>query len=92
MQNHTLIRPVQTEKATNSEKSGIFSFVVHPSSTKHQIKKALEKKFSVVLGSIRIVNCRGKKTRVSGKGYSTQRSNFKKAYVKVISGTIETGK
>ena len=42
-----LIKPILTEKATSSNESGKFSFIVNKKANKIQVKKAVEKTYKV---------------------------------------------
>ena len=83
---HSIIRyPSITEKNTTLRTTqNKFVFEVAPESTKPQIKKAVEKLFSVTVLSVNTIVVKGKKKR-QGKsaGY---RPNWKKAIVKIQTG------
>lgn len=79
-----LIKPVLTEKIQNlTDKANKYSFVVSPRSTKADIKHAVEKKFSVNVEAVRVINVKGKTKRMSTRrGMTTgRRSDTKKAIV-----------
>ncbi|MGA2507048.1 MAG: 50S ribosomal protein L23 [Chitinispirillaceae bacterium] len=83
---HSIIRyPSITEKNTTLRTTqNKFVFEVAPEATKPQIKKAVEKLFSVTVLSVNTIVVKGKQKR-QGKsaGY---RPNWKKAIVKIQTG------
>jgi large subunit ribosomal protein L23 len=77
--------PVVSEKSTNAaEKNRQFVFKVQKQATKKQVKNAVEIMFGVEVHSVQILNVKGKQKRV-GRSLG-QRSDWKKAYVKLKSG------
>lgn len=69
-----VLRPIITEKSTSLETEGKYVFEVLPKSTKQEVKKAIEKFYSVKVNSVRMINTHGKvrkvgrhEGRVSGK-------------------------
>ena len=83
---HSVIRyPSITEKNTTLRTTqNKYVFEVAPTATKPQIKKAVEKLFSVSVVSVNTVVVKGKKKRM-GK-YAGYRSDWKKAIVKIQTG------
>jgi len=83
---HAIIRyPSITERNTALRTSqNKYVFEVAPTATKPQIKKAIEKIFSVNVESVNTVVVKGKKKRV-GK-YAGYRPDWKKAIVKLQTG------
>ena len=82
-----LLSPRMTEKSTRvGEGSNQYVFRVTTDSNKKEIKDAVEKLFEVNVESVRIVNVKGKgKTFKQRAG---QRSDWKKAYVRVQEGQV----
>ncbi|MCX7097419.1 MAG: 50S ribosomal protein L23 [Methylococcales bacterium] len=77
--------PIISEKSTlSAEKNKQFVFKVVKSSTKKQVKSAVELMFGVEVDSVHVLNVKGKQKRV-GKSLG-QRSDWKKAYVKLKPG------
>jgi large subunit ribosomal protein L23 len=77
--------PIVSEKSTNSaEKNRQFVFKVQKQSTKKQVKNAVEIMFGVEVDCVQVLNVKGKQKRV-GRSLG-QRSDWKKAYVKLKSG------
>jgi len=76
---------VISEKSTNAaEAFKHFVFKVEKKSTKKQIKQAVEAMFKVEVDSVRVLNVKGKQKRF-GRSLG-QRSDWKKAYVKLKPG------
>lgn len=89
MSNYQLIdildAPIISEKSTiAAEKDNRFVFKVKKQATKIQVKKAVEAMFGVEVDSVHVLNVKGKKKRF-GKTLG-QRSDWKKAYVKLKPG------
>ena len=77
--------PVISEKSTiAAEKDKQFVFKVLKSATKKQVKNAVEVMFSVEVDSVHVLNVKGKQKRF-GRSLG-QRSDWKKAYVKLKPG------
>jgi large subunit ribosomal protein L23 len=77
--------PIISEKSTiAAEKDHRFVFKVKKQATKKQVKNAVEAMFSVEVDSVHVLNVKGKQKRF-GKTLG-QRSDWKKAYVKLKSG------
>ena len=77
-------RPIITEKATLASENGIIAFEVAISSTKKQIKNAIENLFSVKVVAINTLIVKGKVKRFRGK--LGKRRDLKKAYVTLAEG------
>ncbi|MDD2759067.1 MAG: 50S ribosomal protein L23 [Methylomonas sp.] len=81
----TLLAPVVSEKTTlAAEKNRQFVFRVKPAASKLQIKSAVELMFSVQVESVHVLNVKGKNKRFGR--FMGQRSDWKKAYVKLKPG------
>jgi len=82
-----LIKPVLTEKiqkfSDQETRPRKYGFVVNLESSKADIKKAVEKKFSVNVETVHVINVKGKTKRMSTRrGMTTgRRSDMKKAIV-----------
>jgi large subunit ribosomal protein L23 len=80
-----VVRPILTEKtSTAQEFHNTYAFEVGIGASKYQIKQAIERLFDVEVSSVRTVRVRGKMKRF-GRYYG-KRSNWKKAYVKLVDG------
>jgi large subunit ribosomal protein L23 len=77
--------PIISEKSTvAAEKNKQFVFKVQKQATKKQVKSAVELMFKVEVDSVQVLNVKGKQKRF-GKTIG-QRSDWKKAYVKLKPG------
>ena len=83
---HDIIRfPVITEKTTNQKAAtNSVSFDVHVKASKLQIKKAVEKIFSVTVLQVRTMNVPGKTKRLGR--FVGNRADWKKAIVTLKPG------
>ncbi len=79
-----LRRPLITEKNTDLQALGKYSFEVASGANKNQVKEAVEKAFKVTVVSVNVLNVPGKKRRVA-KGW-VESSPWKKAVVTLKSG------
>ena len=90
MRIHDIIkRPLITEKAMTGSQSNVYVFEVDVRASKHQIKEALEKLFSVEVGSVKTLIRKGKTRRVGRRMKTKTLPDMKKAYVTVTKGTID---
>ena len=81
--------PLISEKATFVSQFNHYVFKVAVSSSKPEIKEAIQSIFNVEVKSVNTLNQKGKKKRFSGKVGS--RPGVKKAYIKLAEGqTIDT--
>jgi len=81
--------PLVSEKSTFISQFNYYVFKVSPSSTKMEIKTAVENIFKVEVKSVNTLNQKGKKKRFRGK--VGVRAGIKKAFVKLAEGqTIDT--
>lgn len=84
-----LIRPVISEKATNSsELLSQYSFYVNPKANKLQIKEAVEKAYGVTVTKVStLISSPQVKTRFTKTGIQVGKSNkMKKAIIHVAEG------
>lgn len=83
-----LIKPLLTEKLTNLASEGKYGFIVGAEYNKIEIAKAVEKKFSVHVDSVRTINYPGKiKTQFrKGGRYTGKTASFKKAMITLKKG------
>ena len=80
-----IVRPVMTERSTRmKEEHNQYVFEVPPSSSKTEVKKAVEEVFKVTVLKVRTMNVRGKYRRV-GRG-GGHRPDWKKAIVTLKAG------
>ena len=79
-----VIHPIITEKSTEKQETGKYSFKVNKRANKKEIMKAVKDTFAVEPVSCNIMNIRGKKKKVRYKlGYT---SSWKKAIVTLKEG------
>lgn len=77
---NVIIRPLITEQGMHfANARGAYSFEVNKKANKTQIKKAIEKIYSVKVSKVRTANCRGKYRR-RGRAFGMT-PNWKKAVV-----------
>ena len=76
--------PVITEKATMLSEHGQFVFRVAESANKREIKAAVEGLFGVTVVAVNTLVLKGKSKRFRGR--PGQRSDVKKAFVKLAAG------
>jgi large subunit ribosomal protein L23 len=87
MQNlHVLLGPVITEKSMSEASKGRFTFSVSYSSTKHEIKKAIEEQFKVNVIKISTVVIKGRSLRTGIRRVERVKNPFKKASVTLKAG------
>jgi large subunit ribosomal protein L23 len=82
-----ILAPVVSEKSYGLLDEGKYTFVVHPSSNKTEIKIAVEKIFDVKVAAVNTINRKGKTKRTrNGLG---KRKDTKRAIVTLREGTID---
>ena len=79
-----IVKPVITEKATMASEHGAVVFRVAMTSTKPQIKEAVEAVFGVKVKAVNTTITKGKKKKFRGR--PGERSDVKKAYVSLEEG------
>lgn len=84
---NVLVRPILTEKTTGDDILGqnTYVFEVRLSSTKQDVKTAIERFYDVDVDTVRTLVVRGKKKRFGR--FTGKRSNWKKAYVTLSTGS-----
>ena len=80
-----IIAPVITEKSMAERRNNVYIFKVTKSSTKDEIKKAIEEAFKVTVKSVNTLNTKSKRRRV-GK-YAGTTITYKKAIVTLAEGS-----
>lgn len=82
-----IIAPVLTEKSYGLLDEGKYTFFVHPSANKTEIKLAVEEIFKVKVDSVHTLNRQGKTRRTRyGMG---KRKDTKRAIVSLKEGSID---
>ena len=79
-----LVGPNVSEKTARAAENGQVVFKVAPDATKLEIKKAVEKLFSVSVVGVQTVNIKGK-TKMTKHGLG-KRNGVRKAYVRLAEG------
>jgi len=81
-----ILGPHVSEKTTLlGERNNQYTFKVLSDASKPEIKEAVEKIFNVVVDELQVLNVKGKTKRTAG-GKLRNRSDWKKAYVKLGAG------
>ena len=85
-----LQRPLVTEKVTKLNDKGVYGFIVSNKANKVEIKKEVEKLYSVTVEQVNTMRYAGKKkTRYTKSGVNKgQRAAYKKALVTLKSGNL----
>jgi len=85
-----IIAPVVTEKSTLGTQNRRYTFRINRTSTKFDVKTAVEKIFKVTVEGVNILNVKGKTKNFRGR--PGKRSDYKKAIVKLAEGqTLDIG-
>ena len=79
-----IVRPVITEKSSRMMEINKFTFEVHSSANKIEIRKAVEEVFNVKVMSVHTIQVRSKQKRM-GRFVGRSRS-WKKAIVTLVAG------
>jgi len=81
-------RPIVTEKMTGMQDRRQYAFEVDADANKHEIKRAVEKKFNVTVNSIRTLVNKGKaKAQMTRRGrFEGRTRHWKKAIVTLKEG------
>ena len=73
-----ILKPIVTEKSMNDMAEKKYTFSVHPTANKSQIKEAVEKMFEgTKVAKVNTMNCQGKKKRrgmVDGRTAKTKKA------------------
>jgi large subunit ribosomal protein L23 len=83
-----LRRPIITEKSTLMQDRGRYAFEVTITATKHQIKRAVEDAFDVVVLKVNTMHVHGKRKRFGPRQGTS--SSWKKAIVTLAPGETIT--
>jgi len=81
-----IIEPVVSEKSYALLEEGVYTFIVHPSASKPEIRDAIETIFDVVVTKVNTQNRKGKRLRNRRTGTYGQRSATKRAMVTLAEG------
>jgi len=81
---HVIIAPVVSEKSYGQMENDTYTFKVHPSAHKTQVKQAIEELFGVHVVEVRMITVKAKPKR---RGFFRgTRPGYKKALVKLRHG------
>ncbi len=85
-----LVRPLVTEKVSALNEKGKYGFIVDRKANKVEIKKAVEKMYSVTVEDVNTMNYLGKKKSryTKSKIITGRTASFKKAVVTVADGDV----
>ena len=85
-----IVRPVVSEKSYTLLEDNVYTFEVHPSSSKPEIKDAVESIFGVSVIKVNTLNRKGKRMRNRRNNTFGKRPDRKRALVTLAEGdTIE---
>ena len=81
-----IIEPVVSEKSYGLLEEGVYTFKVHPDSTKPEIRDAVEEIFSVKVVKVNTLNRKGKRKRNRRSWTYGKRADTKRAIVTLAEG------
>ncbi len=81
-----VIEPVVSEKSYALLEQGVYTFIVHPSASKPEIRDAIESIFEVTVVKVNTQNRKGKRLRNRRTGAWGQRPSTKRAIVTLAEG------
>ncbi len=81
-----VIEPVVSEKSYALLETGVYTFIVHPSASKPEIRDAIETIFDVTVTKVNTQNRKGKRLRNRRTGSFGQRPGTKRALVTLAEG------
>ncbi len=87
--NDILKRPWITEKTSQLQRQGYYTFEVDPKAGKNQIKQAVEEIFGVQVAEVKVVKRKGKIRKVGRRMREKRLPDKKLAYIKLKKGNID---
>jgi large subunit ribosomal protein L23 len=81
-----ILEPVVSEKSYGLLEANVYTFKVHPDSTKPQIRDAVESIFGVTVLKVNTLNRKGKRMRNRRTGVMSQKASSKRAMVTLADG------
>jgi large subunit ribosomal protein L23 len=81
-----ILRPVVSEKSYALLDSGVYTFVVHPTANKTEIRQAVEAIFNVEVTNVNTLNRKGKRKRNRRQATFGTRPDTKRAIVTLKAG------
>ena len=83
-----IVAPVVSEKSYALMEEGIYTFKVHPTASKPEIRDAVQSIFGVKVSKVNTLNRKGKRRRTRGTNRIGTRPDTKRAIVTLVSGEI----
>jgi len=81
-----IIEPIVSEKSYALLEEGVYTFRVHPSASKPEIRDAVQKIFGVTVTNVNTLNRDGKRRRNRRTGTFGKRPDTKRAFVTLAEG------
>jgi ribosomal protein L23 len=81
-----VVKPLITEKTMHLAGTGWYTFKADVFADKHRVKREIETLYAVSVVAVRSSLMHGKVRRVGRKGKTTEKSDWKKIFVKLKSG------
>ncbi len=79
-----ILKPVVSEKSYALLDSGVYTFIVHPSANKTEIRQAVESVFNVRVANVNTLNRKGKRKRNRRQATFGKRPDSKRAIVTLV--------
>jgi large subunit ribosomal protein L23 len=83
-----ILAPVVSEKSYELMETGVYTFKVHPSASKPEIRDAVQAIWGVEVLKVNTLNRKGKATRVRGSNRRGSKPDSKRAIVTLAAGEI----
>lgn len=83
-----IIAPAVSEKSYELMEAGVYTFKVHPSASKPEIRDAVEAIWGVDVLNVNTINRKGKTTRVRNANRIGRKADTKRAIVTLAAGEI----
>jgi large subunit ribosomal protein L23 len=83
-----ILAPVVSEKSYELMEAGVYTFKVHPSASKPEIRDAVEAIWGVEVRNVNTLNRKGKVTRPRGSNRTGSKPDSKRAIVTLAAGEI----
>ena len=81
-----ILAPVVSEKSYALMEQGVYTFKVHPSASKPEIRDAVQAIWGVEVAKVNTLNRKGKRRRTRGTNRIGQRPDTKRAIVTLAEG------
>lgn len=83
-----IVAPIVSEKSYELMETGVYTFKVHPSASKPEIRDAVEAIWGVEVLKVNTLNRKGKARRVRGTNRMGSKADTKRAIVTLAAGEI----